>query len=134
MDLVRLVLLFVHLIAMAALLGGLLVQAKDTDKRITSWVRDGAGTAFLAGVLLVGVLEGLDADLDYAKIGVKLGIGLVVLVLAMSNLRKDRISERVWGAMVALTVINVAVAIFWSPAHEVADDSAAPAATVTIAR
>lgn len=131
MDLVRLVLLFVHLIAMAALLGGLLVQAKDDDKRITAWVRDGAGTAFLAGLLLVGVLEGLDADVNHAKIGVKLGIGLVVLVLAMSNVRKNRISDRVWGAMVALTIINVAVAVFWSPAHQTADDAAAPAATVS---
>lgn len=130
MDFVRLVLLFIHLIAMAVLLGGLLVQAKDTDKRITGWVRDGAGTAFLAGLLLVGVLEGLDADVNHAKIGVKLGIGLIVLVLAMSNLRKDKISDGIWGAMVALTVINVAVAIFWSPAHQTADDEAAVGAVI----
>lgn len=132
MDIVRLVLLFIHLIAMAVLLGGLLVQAKDADKRITPWVRDGAGTTFLAGLLLVGVLEGLDADVNHAKVGVKLGIGLIVLVLAMSNLRKDKISDGVWTAMVALTVINVAIAIFWSPAHQVADDSASAPVVSTL--
>ena len=51
------------------------------------------GTAFLAGLLLVGVLEAGDGDVDHAKIGVKFAIGLVILVLVMANLRKPSIPQ-----------------------------------------
>ena len=51
-------------------------------------MRDGAGTAFLAGLLLVGVLEAGDDPVNHAKVGVKFGIGLVMLVLVMANMRK----------------------------------------------
>ena len=36
-------------------------------------MRDGVGTAFLAGLALVGVLEADDEDVDNAKIAVKCG-------------------------------------------------------------
>lgn len=116
-EILRLVLLFLHVLGFAALLGGLLVQLREPTRRVTWLVRDGAGTAFVAGLLLVGVLEAGDEPVDHAKVGVKLLVGLVVLVLAMTNLRKERVSNAVHGAMLALTVLNIAVAIFWAPAH-----------------
>ena len=61
MELARLVLLFVHVLGFAALLGGLLAQAREPEKRVNAAMRDGAGTAFLAGLLLVGVLEAATA-------------------------------------------------------------------------
>ena len=117
MDLARLILLFVHILGFAALLGGLLAQARDPEKRITAAVRDGAGTAFLAGLLLVGVLEAGDADVDRVKIGVKLAVGLVILVLVMANVRKPRIPQGLWLGLLLLTLANIAVAVFWSPVH-----------------
>ena len=60
MEILRLVLLFLHVLGFAALLGGLVVQARDTDKRVNPAMRDGIGTAFLTGLLLVGVLEAGD--------------------------------------------------------------------------
>ena len=80
-------------------------------------MRDGVGTAFLAGLALVGVLEGLDVELNYAKIAVKSVIGLVLLVLVMANLRKDRIPNGLWAGLLLLSVANVCVAVLWSPAH-----------------
>ena len=130
MDIVRLVLLFIHLLAMAVLLGGLLVQAKEPTKRITSWVRDGAGTAFVAGLLLVGILEGLDADVNHAKVAVKLVISLVILVLALANMRKASISSGLWATLLVLTVVNIAVAVFWSSPHQVPEEEAVAGAAV----
>ena len=49
METLRLVLLFVHILGFAALLGGLLVQLRTEPKVVNSLMRDGAGTAFLAG-------------------------------------------------------------------------------------
>lgn len=118
MEIVRLVLLLLHLLGFAALFGGLLVQVREPVKRVNSLMRDGSGTAVLAGLLLVGVLESSDnVTVDHAKVGVKLVIGLVILALVMANLRKERISQGLWALLLALTVANAAVAIFWAPAH-----------------
>ena len=92
METLRLILLFVHILGFAALLGGLLVQLGPGDKRVNGAMRDGAGTAFLAGLALVGVLEAGDTDVNNAKIGAKALVGLVVLVLVMANLRKEKSS------------------------------------------
>lgn len=117
MEIVRLILLFLHILGFAALFGGLVVQLGQGEKKIIGAVRDGVGTAFIAGLLLVGVLESTDSDIDYAKIGVKLAVGLVLLVLVMANARKPRIPDGLYYALLALTVANIAVAVFWSPAH-----------------
>ena len=134
MDTVRLVLLTIHLLGFAVLFGGLIVQAKEPTKRVTSWVRDGAGTAFVAGLLLVGVLEGLDADVNHTKIAVKLGLGLLILVLALVNMRKAAISTGLWAAMLVLTIVTVVVAVFWSTPHKVADDETVAAPVVLVQR
>ena len=117
MDLIRQILLFVHILGFAALLGGLLVQLSGTERRVNSAIRDGSGTAFLAGLALVGVLEAGDGDVNHAKVGVKLVIGLVVLVLVMANLRKERIADGLFFGILALTVLNIGVAVFWSSVH-----------------
>ena len=106
METLRLILLFVHILGFAALFGGLVSQARDPEKRITAVVRDGAGTAFLAGLILVGVLEAGAGDVD-----------LVILVLVMANVRKPRIPQGLWLGLLLLTLANIAVAVFWSPAH-----------------
>jgi uncharacterized membrane protein len=117
MEILRLVLLFLHVLGFAALFGGLVVQARNSEKSVNAAMRDGVGTAFLAGLLLVGVLESGDDPVNHAKIGVKFAIGLVLLVLVMANTRKPTIPQGLWAGLLLLSVANIAVAIFWSPAH-----------------
>lgn len=117
MDVVRLILLVAHLLGFAALFGGLVVQAREPVKTVNAAMRDGAGTAFLAGLFLVGVLEAGDADVNQVKIGVKLAIGLLILVLVMANTRKERIPQGLWLGLLLLTLANVGVAVLWSSAH-----------------
>ena len=116
METLRLVLLFLHIIGYAALLGGLLVQVRAETKAVNPLMRDGIGTAFVTGLLLVGVLEGLGSP-DHAKIGVKFAIGLVILVLVMVNMRKPSIPRGLYLGLLVLTIANIAVAVFWSPVH-----------------
>ncbi|CAN5704216.1 hypothetical protein BH11ACT8_BH11ACT8_19020 [soil metagenome] len=117
MEAVRLILLILHILGFAALLGGLIAQAGPGEKRITGPMRDGIGTAFVTGLALVGVLESGDDPVNHAKVGVKLLIGLVLLVLVMANMRKDRIPPGLWAGLLLLAVTNVCVAVLWSPVH-----------------
>ena len=42
---------------------------------------------------------------------------LILLVLVMANTRKPSIPQGLWAGLLALAVINVCVAVLWSPAH-----------------
>ena len=107
MEFLRLVLLFLHVLGFAALLGGLLVQLRDPEKKVLPIV---------TGLLLVGVLEGLGSP-DHVKVAVKLVVGLVLLVLVMANMRKPRIPGGLYWGLLALTVLNIGVAVFSSTVH-----------------
>lgn len=118
MEILRLILLAVHLLAFAALAGGLFAQLSSAERTITQVIRWGARLAFLAGLLLVGVLEAdEDITVNHAKVGIKLVVGLVILALAEANGRKPKISNGLYYALLGLTVVNVVVALFVSPTH-----------------
>jgi hypothetical protein len=65
----------------------------------------------------VGVLEAGDDPVDHTKIAVKFAIGLVILILVMANMRKPKIPDGLFYALILLTVANVCVAVFWSTVH-----------------
>ena len=113
MEFLRHLLLVIHLLGFGALFGGLLIQARTPEKTVNALMRDGAGTVFLAGLALVGVIEADDGEVNNTKIAVKGVIGLVILVLVMANLRKERIATGLWALLLLLTVANVCVAVFW---------------------
>jgi uncharacterized membrane-anchored protein len=64
----------------------------------------------VAGLLLVGVLEARDQDVNGTQVGVMFGIGLAILVLVMANLRKDRIPGWLYWLILVLTVVDIGVA------------------------
>jgi hypothetical protein len=111
MKTAHVVLLVIHLAGILALLVGLLVQVTRPEKKVNGLMRDGIGTAFLAGIFLVGVLEADDDPVDHAKIAVKFAIGLVILVLVMANLRKERIPAGLYWGLLVLTFANIGVAL-----------------------
>ena len=113
MDVARVVLLVLHIAGILALLAGLLLQVRHPDKKVVGLMRDGIGTAFLAGLFLVAVLEAGDDPVDRTKIAVKFAIGLVVLVLVMANLRKPRIPDGLYWSLLVLTLADVGVALLW---------------------
>ena len=84
METLRLVLLFVHILGYAALLGGLLVQVRDDDKRVNSLMR---GVPERAVELLLGHVVGerhrgqRSDDRDHGDLGDlgRVGEGLEVL-------------------------------------------------------
>jgi len=114
MKTAHVVLLVIHLAGILALLVGLLVQVTRPEKQVNRLMRDGIGTAFLAGIFLVGVLEADDDPVDHTKIAVKFAIGLVILVLVMANLRRVWIPAGLYWGLLVLALGNIGVALLWT--------------------
>ena len=114
MDVAHVVLLVLHVVGIVALLAGILVQVRRSEKRVNGLMLYGVGAAFLAGLFLVGVLEAGDDEVDHTKIAVKFGIGLVILVLVMANLRKPRIPDGLFWGLLVLALANIGVATLWT--------------------
>ena len=114
MELLRDILLFVHLLGFASLFGGGLVQVRSEPRVVNSAMLHGALTALVAGLLLVGVLESMpEASVNHLKIGVKLVVALVVAVLCWVNRTKPAIPAGLFFGLLGLTALNAAISVFW---------------------
>ena len=116
MDLLRHLVLFVHFLGLASLIGGALVQVRSAKPAIIPAIRDGAWTQLVTGLILVVIRE-LTATpehpVNHAKIGVKLIIALVVVVLVVLNRKKEAIDRNTLLGILGLSVLNVGVATLW---------------------
>jgi hypothetical protein len=113
MEILRDILVFLHFIGLAALFGGLFVQLKADPRVVNNAMLHGVLTQLVTGLLLVGVLEGLDSEVDNAKIGVKLVVALVIAVLIFANRKKPSIPNGLYFGLMGLTVLNIGIAVFW---------------------
>jgi len=113
MELVENVLLFLHFVGLASLLGGFLVQIRSSPRVVNSAMFHGALTQLVTGILLVGVAEMGGGEVNHAKVGAKLVVLLVITGLVIANRKKDQVSTAVWGAIGALTLLDVGIAVFW---------------------
>ena len=114
MDIVTGILVVIHLIGWALVLGGLATRMRKPE--IPAGVWHGALTAVVTGLLLVGIAEMGDGDVNHVKIAVKLVISLVVLVAAEIGAARSKrgqdagtLLDVAGGAAVA----NVFVAVLW---------------------
>jgi hypothetical protein len=114
MDLLRDILIFLHFLGLASLFGGLFVQVKADPRVVNNAVLHGILTQVVTGLLLVGLLEAdEDATPNHAKIGVKLAVALVILVLVLANRKKPALPNGLYLGLLGLTVLNIGVAVFW---------------------
>lgn len=113
MEFLRHLLLFIHFVSFAALLGSLLGQINSPERVVNTVTAWGARLALLAGLLLVGVLEADDFDVNHAKVGTKLVIALVVVGLVEANRKRGKLADGLYFGLIGLTALNVAVAVFW---------------------
>lgn len=115
MEVVRLLLLFLHLLGMALLLGSFLVQTQIAPRgRLHAGWLHSSLLQLLTGLVLVGVNEALDKDVDRIKITVKLVVLLVILSAVLVYRRRDILAAWVAPAIAGLAVLNTAVAVFWT--------------------
>lgn len=112
MEALRLILLYVHLIGFALLLGGSVAQFVSGPVRINKAMLWGAVVALLAGIGLSAPLRDGDEPAP-AKIVTKLVIALLIFVMVFFSRKRDRVNRGHFLAIVGLTLVNTAVAVFW---------------------
>ncbi|MEX1078284.1 MAG: hypothetical protein WED09_04170 [Homoserinimonas sp.] len=117
MDILRNILLVLHFVGLASLLGGVIAQVPELKAgaaAINSAIFHGALTQLVTGLLLVGVIEMGDlGDLDNAKIGAKLVVVIVIAALAIMGRRKQKVANWMPLTIAGLTVLNICIAVFW---------------------
>jgi hypothetical protein len=114
MSVLRLVLLYVHLVGFALLLGGAVTQYLSGTIRINAAMVWGAGIQVLTGIGLSAPLRGGgDAEPDPAKLAVKGVIGLMIFAMVFFSRKRDVVNSGHFFAIVGLTLVNAAVAVFW---------------------
>jgi hypothetical protein len=120
-ELTRNTLVVLHIVGLASLFGGFLTQMKAMAQKASKIVPamvHGAWTALITGILLVGVAEwrialGAGFDVDHTKIAVKSIVAAVVVTLVMLDRKKESVATPVFGAIGALTLTNIVLAVFW---------------------
>ncbi|PZT77989.1 MULTISPECIES: hypothetical protein [unclassified Streptomyces] len=106
-----------HIIGIAALLGGFLGQMKALKTgtaRFVPGMLHGALTMLVTGVALVGLHQAEDHSVNNIKIGVKLLILVVILALVYVKRDEEKVDKGFFGAVGALTLANIFIATLWT--------------------
>ena len=116
MEILRLVLVFLHLLGMAMLIGTFMLQAKaGREAPVNKGWLHGSGLQLITGLALMGIDPALDTvEYNPIKIGVKIAVLLVIGGLALAFLRKPAAPTWLNPALGGLVVVNVALAVFWT--------------------
>ena len=116
MEILFKILVVLHFIGLASLLGGFLVQMSTKPRGINNAMLHGVLTQVVTGIAMVGIVSAdllEDETVDNSKIGVKLLIALFVLGAVLLGRRKPADEQQpYWAAAGALTLVNVIVAVF----------------------
>lgn len=114
MEILRLVLVYGHLIGFALLLGGAIAQYLAGTIRVNRSMLWGAVVQLVTGVALSAPLRGEGAEPAPAKLAVKLVIALLIFIMVWMPRKRERVSSGHFFATIGLTLLNAAVAVFWT--------------------
>jgi hypothetical protein len=106
-----------HIIGIAALLGGFMTQMKAMgagEARMVPAMLHGALTMLVTGLVLVGLNQAADHHVDDVKIGIKLAFLVVILGLVYVKRDDAKVDKAVFGTVGLLTVTNVFIAVLWT--------------------
>jgi hypothetical protein len=123
LDLIRLIVLIIHFIGLAAIIGPFILQRARKEGFQFGAMLTGSIVQIASGAALIGLRKGESLAVSDAKMAVKLGIAVIVLALVVIGMiRQRRLRARsagdgsvrplLIGAGIA-AIVNVAVAVLW---------------------
>jgi hypothetical protein len=117
MDVLINVFVALHIIGIAALLGGFLTQMRSMSAgtaRFGPAMLHGALTMLITGMVLVGLDQADDHPVNNIKIGVKLAVLIVILGIVYVKRDDDTAQKPLFGVVGGLTVANIFIATLWT--------------------
>ncbi|MEE2059529.1 hypothetical protein [Rhodococcus artemisiae] len=115
MDVAIKILLILHFIGLAGIIGSWLAVIKEP--RVVAGMLHGAILQVVTGLALVGLREMDGADVNHMKIGIKLVIALIILAVAIFGLKKEKQTPGSTAALAhaagGLGILNVIIAVVW---------------------
>jgi hypothetical protein len=106
-----------HILGIAALLGGFLFQMKALragEARVLPGMLHGALTMLVTGVAMVGIKQADGMAVNNPKIAVKLALLVVILGLVYVKRDEEKTATPLFGAIGALTTANIFIAVLWT--------------------
>ncbi|MFF8940976.1 hypothetical protein ACF1A5_01630 [Streptomyces sp. NPDC014864] len=106
-----------HIVGIAALLGGFLTQVKAMGRgtaRFVPGMLHGALTMLVTGAVLVGLHQAEGHHVDNIKIGVKLALLIVILGLVYVKRDEEKVDKNLFGLVGLLTTVNIFIAVLWT--------------------
>lgn len=116
MEILKNVVLAIHIIGVAGLLGGIIYQMpamRRGEARVIPAILHSAWTMLVTGVILVGLQYPLGNEVNNAKISVKLIVLIAIVVIALVNRKREALAKWVLPTLAVLTVLNIVIATVW---------------------
>lgn len=116
MEIVKNILVVLHILSFGIVMGGALAQlpaVKHGTAKISNGMLHGSLALLVTGLVLVGMIYGMNDTPNNAKIGAKTLVLILMIVLILINRKKDKISGGVLGALAGLASLNVVLAVMW---------------------
>ncbi|UGY93189.1 hypothetical protein [Streptomyces gobiensis] len=117
MDVLINIFVALHIIGIAALLGGFFAQMKvmgTGQARITPGMLHGAFTMLATGLILVGLNQAAGHEVNNLKIAIKLALLVVILGLVYVKRDEEKVPAAVMGSVGLLTTANIFIATVWT--------------------
>lgn len=112
MDSAQLALVFIHLLGMAAVVGGYFAGIRSVPKRLSVGMVHGSLLQLVTGVLLLGLAELGTEPVSHAKHGIKIALTIVMLLISWPRRRDQEVPAGTYHAVGILAVTTVAIAVF----------------------
>jgi hypothetical protein len=116
MEILRHVVVLIHLVGFAILFGTWVVEVVNRRHRVVPLMNWGLAIAGLAGLILAAPW-GTDGDLNYTKLGVKLVVLIAIgalLGIGTSRQRKTgSVPPAIFWSIGILTLLNAGIAVIW---------------------
>ena len=117
MDILKTIFVFIHVLGLAALIGGAFVQWNAAIKQASATMIWGSRVQLITGMILLALVEMTEQQVHHAKFAAKLVVMIAILGILESSRRRG-LSNYGFLTSFGLLVLNVALALFWTTSSE----------------